>query len=179
MLLKLITRLKRIQRWLIDENNNSFIKYADQGKLKTRMSEIIHTNYASDSSSSRSNKSMNSINSNSITQSAKVIDAQYHALWQVLDTQIINNKSNFFDFSAYLSVLKAMSFLSESLLTTKEEELLTKSWHAISFFHNSNIITSSQNIKTFLSGVIGLDKIWMYKSSKVRFKMLDQNYIFK
>lgn len=67
-----------------------------------------------------------------------------------------------FTFTNYLHVLRRMKLIGEGSLSKQEEGLVTKSWHQISFFHECNIVTNSQNIRIFISGVLGITEEWMY-----------------
>lgn len=70
--------------------------------------------------------------------------------------KIKSKNQGIFTFMDYLNVLKEMNFISKSSFTKKEEELVTKSWHLISFYQSFNIITSAENVETFLAGIIGV-----------------------
>jgi hypothetical protein len=45
-----------------------------------------------------------------------------------------------------------------------EQVLVAKSWHLISYFENGNMVTNSNNIKTFISGVLGVTDKWMFRT---------------
>jgi len=119
-----------------------------------KIEEIINRNCLTNVSPPK-NLDMNISNSSIKQQRAKAIESNYRLLIQVIHSEASNN-NNVFTFADYLTVLKKMNFVSEKYLTQKEEELVTKSWHQISFFYKGNIVTNSDNIGTFLSGVIGL-----------------------
>lgn len=69
-----------------------------------------------------------------------------------------------FDFWDYLGILKLLKLVSKKLEDHKEQVLVAKSWHLISYFENGNIVTNSNNIKTFISGVLGVTEKWMFKT---------------
>lgn len=68
-----------------------------------------------------------------------------------------------FTFTDYLSILKQLKLVSCNSLTQKEENLVTRSWHQISYYQGGNIITDSNNIRIFISGILGITETWMFK----------------
>ena len=81
---------------------------------------------------------------------------QWASLLQILGDISLRNHG-IYTFKDYLKVLKAMNFISGMSLSAIEEELVTRSWHMISFYQHYNIVTSEANIRTFILGVIGLE----------------------
>jgi hypothetical protein len=65
-------------------------------------------------------------------------------------------------FGDYLDILKQLKLVNNDGTTEKEESLITKSWHLISFFYKGNIVTSLQNVKVLISGILGINEKWMY-----------------
>jgi len=75
--------------------------------------------------------------------------------------------SSEFSFSKYLKILKTFKLISSNILNKEEEELVTKTWHTISFYSNGNIVTNVENIKVFLTGIMGTPEPWMHKNHKI------------
>lgn len=89
-------------------------------------------------------------------------ESNLSSLESILTKKLCQNYDEF-NFKDYLDVLKMTNLVSDNMLTKKEEELVTRSWHQISFFQNGNIVSNSNNIRTFISGILGMTESWMYK----------------
>ena len=63
-----------------------------------------------------------------------------------------------------MNVLKSLQLISQTNLTPKEEALLAKSWHLISFYQSGDIVSNANNIKVFVSGILGVTEKWMFKN---------------
>ena len=99
----------------------------------------------------------------------KIKRALQHDLLQldsVISDHSLENSSEF-SFSKYLKILKTFKLISSNILNKEEEELVTKTWHAISFYSNGNIVTNVENIKVFLTGIMGTPEPWMHKNHKI------------
>ena len=76
-----------------------------------------------------------------------------------------------FSFSDYMDVLKSLQLISNSNLTSKEEALLARSWHLISFYQSGDIASSLNNVRVFVSGILGLSEKWMFKTVRIGFNL--------
>jgi len=96
-----------------------------------------------------------SSSTNSSKQQKKVQEDSLASLNNILRVKKSKNR-NQFSFSDYLHILKQLKLVSNSLNNKKEQNLVTKSWHMLSYFKNGNIVTNSDNIKVFVSGILGV-----------------------
>jgi hypothetical protein len=135
--------------------------------ISTRISKV-ESNYGTNTSSANSARSYNTATSSSKQAKNGAISAQTTALNQILAQIGVLNRG-VYTFLDYLNVLKSMGFVNGTSLTQKEEELVTKSWHLISFYQVYNIVTNEENIRTFLYGIIGVSGDKLYHRNTVRF----------
>lgn len=69
-------------------------------------------------------------------------------------------------FSEYLKMLQSFKLISEDELNKEEENLVTKTWHQISFYSNGNIVTSGDNLRILITGLLGVHKNFLYRKPR-------------
>ncbi|CAI2360711.1 unnamed protein product [Moneuplotes crassus] len=91
-----------------------------------------------------------------------------HQEFLKLDTLLREKKqaSSSIMFADYLCILKTFNLVSRGPLSEEEETLVTKTWHQISFYFAGNIVTSCENIRVLITGLLGISSSNIFRKQR-------------
>lgn len=97
-------------------------------------------------------------------------------LEEILKEKKKSNHDEFL-FSDFLDVLQMLNMISNSISSAKEKSLISKSWHLISYYQAGDIVSSSENIQVFVSGVLGITDKSVFRYVRILSKAIIDSFI--